>query len=143
MDFRGRVVKAPSGLDDAAIMRGPIVLAFDTRLVPYRSGVTEPPMYRYKFLDNNGFIDLEQVTPEIPDIWMRFKVPLKDEAGSIHFLEMCDYTSAGNTWEEGNLFRVWIQQPFDFRHLYINRLNWRVNMPDGDYRPEIPELYKK
>ncbi len=143
MDFRGRVVKAPSGLDDAAIMRGPIVLAFDTRLVPYRSGVTEPPMYRYKFLNNNGFIDLEQVTPEIPDMWMRFKVPLKDEAGSTHFLEMCDYTSAGNTWEEGNLFRVWIQQPFDFRHLYINRLNWRVNMPDGDYRPEIPELYKK
>ncbi len=143
MDFRGRVVKAPSGVDDAAIMRGPIVLAFDTRLVPYRSGVTEPPMYRYKFIDNNGFIDLEQVTPEIPDIWMQFKVPLKDEAGSTHSLEMCDYTSAGNTWEEGNLFRVWIQQPFDFRHLYINRLNWRVNMPDGDDRPEVPELYKK
>lgn len=143
MDLRGRVIKAPSGVNDAAIMRGPIVLAFDTRLVPNRTGVSEPPMYRYKFLDNNGFIELGKVNSENPDIWMRFKVPLKDEVESIHYLEMCDYTSAGNTWEEGNLFRVWIQQPFDFRHMYINKLNWRVNMPAGDQRPEIPEKYKK
>lgn len=143
MDMHARVVKAPSGIADAAIMRGPIVLAFDTRLVPFRTGVTEPPMYRYKFFDNNGTIDLEKVAPRIPEMWMCFRVPLKDEAGCIHHLEMCDYTSAGNSWEEGNLFRVWIQQPFDFRHLYINRLNWRVNMPDGDHRPEIPEMYKK
>lgn len=44
---------------------------------------------------------------------------------------MCDYTSAGNTWQEGNIFRVWAQQPFDFRHLYTNNVDWRVNVTVG------------
>jgi DUF1680 family protein len=145
MDMRARVVPAPSGLNDAAIMRGPIVLAFDTRLVPFRTGVDVPPMYRYEFLTNAGsdYIDLEPAEPEAPGMWMCFKVPLKDEAGEKHYLTMCDYASAGNTWEEGNLFRVWIQQPFDFRHLYVNNLNWRVNVTEGSDRPVIPEIYRK
>jgi DUF1680 family protein len=143
-DLRARVVDAPSGVNDAAIMRGPVVLAFDTRLEPFHHGVETPPMYRYKFLKNNGYTDVELIdNPEHPEMWMTFKVPVTDEAGEKHFLKMCDYPSAGNTWEEGNLFRVWIQQPFDFRHLYVNKLNWRVNAPDGDERPVIPELYRK
>ncbi len=144
-DIRARVVEAPSGLNDAAIMRGPVVLAFDTRLVPFRTGVDAPPMYRYKFLENtDGYMDVKLVdNPEIPAMWMTFEVPLADEAGGKHSLRMCDYTSAGNTWEEGNLFRVWIPQPFDFRHLYVNKLNWRVNISDKDEHPVIPELYKK
>ena len=143
-DMSARVVEAPSGLNDAAIMRGPIVLAFDTRLVPFRTGVDAPPMYRYKFLkDANGYIDVKLVdNPKNPAIWMAFDVPVADEAGEKHTLPLCDYTSAGNTWEEGNLFRVWIPQPFDFRHLYVNKLNWRVNISDNDERPKIPELYK-
>ena len=146
LDMRARVVDMPSGLNDAAIMRGPIVLAFDTRLVPFRTYVEVPPMYRYKFLRNtdNETIEVKLVeNPEVPAIWMTFDVPVADEAGGKHVLRMCDYTSAGNTWEEGNLFRVWIPQPFDFRHLYINGLNWRVNVYDKDERPVIPELYKK
>ena len=145
MDMRAKIVKAPSGLNDAAIMRGPVVLAFDTRLVPFRTGVSVPPMYRYEFLGNvdSDYIDVELIEPEVPDMWMCFKVPLKDEAGEKHYLNMCDYTSAGNTWEEGNLFRVWVQQPFDFRHLYVNKLNWRVNVADRDERPVIPPMYKK
>jgi len=144
-DMRARVVDAPSGLNDAAIMRGPVVLAFDTRLVPFRTGVETPPMYRYKFLKNtDGTIDIKLVdNPEMPAVWMTFDVPVADESGGKHYLQMCDFTSAGNTWEEGNLFRTWIPQPFDFRHLYVNKLNWRVNISDKDERPEIPELYKK
>jgi len=144
LDMRARVVEAPSGLNDAAIMRGPIVLAFDTRLVPFRTGVETPPMYRYKFLNNtDGTIDVKLAeNPSIPALWMTFDVPLVDESGGKHYLQMCDFTSAGNTWTEGNLFRVWIPQPFDFRHLYVNKLNWRVNISDRDERPVIPELYK-
>ena len=144
-DMQARVVDAPSGLNDAAIMRGPIVLAFDTRLVPARFGVETPPMYRYKFMKNadNESIDVKlTVNPGIPSIWMTFDVPMIDEGGGKHTLQMCDYTSAGNTWEEGNLFRVWIPQPFDFRHLYVFNLNWRVNIFEGE-RPVIPGLYKK
>jgi len=143
-DLKAFVADAPSGDNDAAIQRGPIVLSFDTRLVPARDGVETPPMYRYKFLKNpeNGSIDIQPVvTSEIPDIWMTFNVPVTDEGGGKHYLPMCDYSSAGNTWQNGNLFRVWIPQPFDFRHLYINNLNWNINVTSGS-KPEIPELYK-
>jgi DUF1680 family protein len=143
-DLQARVVEAPSGLNDAAIMRGPMVLAFDTRLEPFRFGVETPPMYRYKFQRNEDYTEVELMeNVEYPDIWMTFRIPVTDEAGGIHFLKMCDYPSAGNTWKEGNLFRVWIPQPFDFRHLYVNKLNWRINNPDSDERPDIPALYRK
>ena len=145
LDMRARVVDAPSGVGDAAIVRGPIVLAFDSRLIPRRDGVTEPPMYRYEFMrDTDNYIDVQLVeNPETPAIWMTFDVPCKDEAGNKHILRMCDYTSAGNTWQEGNIFRVWAQQPFDFRHLYTNNVDWRVNVTVGVGRPEIPDIYKK
>jgi DUF1680 family protein len=145
LDMRAKVVDSPSGLNDAAIMRGPVVLAFDTRLEPARFGVDTPPMYRYKFLKNTGsdYIDVKLANnPETPAIWMTFDVPVADESGGKHVLQMCDYNSAGNTWKSGNLFRVWIPQPFEFRHLYVYNLNWGVNVFEGE-RPVIPELYKK
>ena len=126
-------------------MRGPIVLAFDSRQVPFRYGVDAPPMLRYKFLKNpdSEYIDAKLVdNPAIPAIWMSFEVPVVDEGGGKHVLPMCDFTSAGNTWKEGNLFRVWIPQPFDYRHLYVFNLNWRTNVFEGE-RPDIPEMYKK
>ena len=146
LDLRARVVNAPSGVNDAAIVRGPIVLAFDSRLVPRRDGVTVPPMYRYKFLKTAGteYIDVELMdNSNNSDIWMTFNVPLADEAGGKHYLPMCDYQSAGNTWKEGNVFRTWVSQPFDFRHLYINNLDWRVNTLNPNVRQVIPELYVK
>lgn len=145
LDMRSHVVDAPSGVPDAAIQRGPIVLAFDSRLVPVRHGVEVPPMYRYSFMKNkDNSIDVLPVSaPPVKEIWMTFQVPLVDEAGERHELPMCDYASAGNSWEEGNLFRVWIPQPFDYRHLYINNLGWSINVTDNSPRPTIPEFKKK
>lgn len=144
-DMTSYLVDAPSGVPDAAIQRGPVVLAFDSRLVPFRHGVEVPPMYRYSFMKNkDNSIDVSLVTsPLVKEIWMTFQVPVIDEAGERHELPMCDYASAGNTWKEGNLFRVWIPQPFDFRHLYINNLGWSINVTDNAPRPTIPELYQK
>lgn len=141
----GYVVNAPSGVPDAAIRRGPVILASDTRLIPFRHGVEVPPMYRYSFRKNrDGSIDLTLVdNPPVKEIWMTFQVPVTDESGKQHELPMCDYASAGNSWKAGNLFRVWLPQPFDFRHLYINNLDWRINVTDNGPRPEIPEIYKK
>jgi len=67
---------------------------------------------------------------------------MKDEAGNPHTLYMCDFTSAGNRWGEGNLYRTWIQQPFDSRHLYP-KTDWRINGPHPEHRPAIPEKYRK
>ncbi|MBQ6254492.1 MAG: glycoside hydrolase family 127 protein [Bacteroidales bacterium] len=142
-DFRARVLDAPNGTGDEAIRRGPVVLAFDTRLIPRRDGVDEPPMYRYEFdRKKDGSIDVRLVESPDPALWMTFEVPCVDEAGAPHTLPMCDYASAGNTWQEGNLFRVWTPQPFDFRHLYVNNLDWHVNTTVGVPRPEIPEMYR-
>ncbi len=145
LDMTSRIVDAPSGVPDAAIQRGPVVLAFDSRLVPFRHGVEVPPMYRYTFMKNkDNSIDVSLVQhPPVKEIWMTFQVPVIDEAGVRHELPMCDYASAGNSWQEGNLFRVWIPQPFDFRHLYINNLGWSINVTDNAPRPTIPEMYQK
>jgi uncharacterized protein len=148
MDMRARVVKAPSGIGDAAIRRGPVVLSFDSRLVPFQTYVEVPPMYRFIFSAYNpdDYINVELLeNAENPGIWMIFNVPLLDEAGNQHFLKMCDYASAGNTWQQGNIFRVWVHQPFDLRHLYINKLDWRVTNPFSETGepPSIPERYKK
>lgn len=144
-DMTSYVVDAPSGVPDAAIQRGPVVLAFDSRLVPFRHGVDVPPMYRYSFMKNKDrSIDISLVeNSQVKEIWMTFQVPVTDESGMQHELPMCDYASAGNSWKEGNLFRVWIPQPFDFRHLYINNLGWRINVTDNAPRPEIPTMYQK
>ena len=145
LDMRARAVDAPSGVGDKAIVRGPVVLAFDSRLIPRRDGVTEPPMYRYEFLsDAEGYVDVQKVSDAgVPALWMAFDVPCVDEAGGRHTMRMCDYASAGNSWTEGNIFRVWTPQPFDFRHLYTNNLDWHVNVTVGVDRPEVPEIYRK
>ena len=145
LDMRARAVDAPSGVGDMAVVRGPIVLAFDSRLIPRRDGVTEPPMYRYEFQrDAEGYVDVRKVDDAgVPALWMTFDVPCVDEAGGQHRMRMCDYASAGNSWTEGNIFRVWTPQPFDFRHLYTNNLDWHVNVTVGVDRPEVPEIYKK
>ena len=142
-DFTARVLDAPSGTGDAAIRRGPVVLSFDTRLIPRRDGVDTPPMYRYEFdRKKDDSIDVRLVPSPDPALWMTFEVPCRDEAGAPHVLPLCDYASAGNSWEEGNLFRVWTPQPFDFRHLYVNNLDWHVNCTVGVPRPEVPEMYR-
>lgn len=142
-DFTAKVLDAPNKTGDEAIRRGPVVLSFDTRLIPRRDGVDEPPMYRYSFdRKKDGSIDVRLVPSPDPALWMTFEVPCRDEAGALHTLPLCDYASAGNSWKEGNLFRVWTPQPFDYRHLYINNLDWHVNCTVGVPRPEVPEMYQ-
>ncbi len=142
-DMTAKVVEDPAGSGDAAIVRGPVVLSFDTRLIPRRDGVDVPPMYRFEFeKGKDGTIELEEVRGHSQSMWMVFNVPCLDEGGGRHLLPLCDYASAGNTWQEGNLFRVWTPQPFDFRHLYVNNLDWHANCTVGVPRPDIPELYK-
>ena len=48
-----------------------------------------------------------------------------------------------NSWKEGNIFRVWTQQPFDYRHLYTNNLDWRGNVTGGGGRPPLSGTSKK
>jgi DUF1680 family protein len=103
LDLRGRVVSFPGGGSGegagyAAIQRGPVVLARDIRLGDATIQTPAP------FAARNGFVELEK-TAAPAGMWMAFKVPL---AGN-KFITMCDYSSAGQTWDKTTSdFRVWL-----------------------------------
>lgn len=145
LDLRTKIHDAPAGTGDQLLRRGPIVLAFDSRLAKQERSPSSYPMFRYEFMSNhldNQYIDVELVESTNPKIWMTFNVPLKDEAGNPHIKQMVDFASAGNEWQENNIFRTWIQQPFDVRHLYI-KLDWKANTsPSQTERPIIPNAYR-
>jgi hypothetical protein len=91
-----------------AIIRGPVVLARDTRFGDgfiYESA---------EIKENNGVVGLFASAKKSENIWMSFTAPLilgTDLEGDfrnplqVHF---CDFASAGNTWGEDSRYRVWI-----------------------------------
>lgn len=105
LDLTGRLVNL-NGCQ--AIIRGPVVLARDTRFNDgfiYESAVVK---------DNSGKINLTASQQKPGNVWMSFTAPLilgTDLEGEfvnpkqIHF---CDFASAGNTWGEDSRYKVWI-----------------------------------
>ena len=148
LDMRGRVVHAPSGTDQA-VVRGPVVLALDNRLVSEqdtsvwligdsRKFEEFPNNPRYRFVNPNNdfdsqkeavYIDLKPVTVPDKSIWMAFEVPFVDRpVFHIHRekkIIMCDYASAGNRWSDDNLYRVWLPQPMYMGNMYA-RNTWKL-----------------
>lgn len=111
-DMRGRGTIKNRHL---VIERGPIVLARDAR-----------------FNDGNiheviGTLDVSKPVPlkpaDVPsaDVWMAYAVDLRvginleqgQGARPVHF---CDFASAGNTWVEASLYRVWQRIPINVMH---------------------------
>lgn len=112
LDMRGRLVRQDNHV---AIVRGPIVLARDSR---FGDGhVDEAAIIQ----NEDGYVDLE-ISREKPDeVWMAFTAPVKLGTGTkatidppvrIHF---CDFCSAGNTWDRWTRYRVWLPEPLDVR----------------------------
>jgi DUF1680 family protein len=107
LDMSGRLIKL-NGYQ--AIMRGPVLLARDSR---FGDGfVDETAIVQNK--DNRVVLVQEEKKPE--HIWMSFTAPLvlgTDLEGDgrnpkqIHF---CDFASAGDTWTYESRYRVWIKQ---------------------------------
>jgi len=91
-----------------AILRGPVLFARDSR---FSDGfVDETAVIQHK----NNLVELQPSTEKPEHIWMSFTAPLflgTDLEGKlkkplqIHF---CDFSSAGNTWEQSSRYRVWI-----------------------------------
>jgi uncharacterized protein len=105
MDFRGRLL-IKNGYQ--AIMRGPLVLARDTR---FNDGfIYESAVVR----DKEGFVELKQSSSKPENIWMSFTAPLvlgtdlEGEFRNPKQVSFCDFASAGNTWGEDSRYRVWI-----------------------------------
>ncbi|MET6996700.1 beta-L-arabinofuranosidase domain-containing protein [Chitinophaga defluvii] len=163
-DLRGRLIPAPSGAPQIAVMRGPVVLAIDNRMVTpaddavwllpkpwnFENTALAPAGYKGYVLAGHGltpenkqaYIDLEPVTDKPDDVWMAFNASFLIRPS--HFfnhaerkLVLCDYASAGNRFSADNLFRVWLPQPLFLSNAFVKD-TWKITYPDKTIRPEAP-----
>jgi uncharacterized protein len=162
LDLKGRIVRAPGSVNDLAIMRGPIVLALDNRLVKeanYNLWLL-PSGTKWNYKDELGglkyvlpvsvlsteapqqYIDLIPVKSKPSEVWMVFEVPFLYRY--THFFDhkqinlvMCDYASAGNKYSDKNLFRVWLPQPLFMNNIFPQN-TWRILNGKGETRPGVP-----
>jgi len=166
MDLRGRIIRAPGSLNHLAVMRGPVVLALDNRMVKdenYNLWLL-PRGTQWNFKDELGglnyvlpspcitddspqqYVDLVPSPSKPENVWMAFEVPFLYRY--THFFDhkqvnlvMCDYASAGNQYSEKNLFRVWLPQPIFMNDVFPEN-TWRILYREGDTRPEIPCMFE-
>jgi hypothetical protein len=105
LDLKGRLMTL-NGYQ--AIVRGPVVLARDTRFGDgfiYESAVVK---------DKNGKVDLIPSRQKPADIWMSFTAPmipgtnLEGDFSNPLQINFCDFASAGNTWGEDSRYIMWI-----------------------------------
>jgi len=95
LDLRARVLGASDGDKRyAAIVRGPVALSRDLRLAP---GSLDEPVSLHP--DERGVIPLREMAPPA-GVETAFATP-----GG---LALCDYASAGNTWDQRSRFRTWL-----------------------------------
>lgn len=99
LDMRGRILRATdSSRSYVAVARGPVALARDVRLAqPGSIGETVAGIPK-----EQEYLALKGVTPPA-GIEMAFV------AGAGGEPRLCDYASAGNTWDDRSRFRVWLQ----------------------------------
>jgi len=112
LDVRARVVRENGYL---AIVKGPVALARDTR---FEDGFVDETA---QIVEKNGYVELTPSDKKPKDVWMAFTAPmvmgisLEGKSRPVHF---CDFASAGNTWQAGIRFRVWLPETLN---VTINR----------------------
>ena len=112
LDMRGRLARNGSNNEFFAIMRGPLVLARDSRLSSRDTDEALRPV-----LNKDGSVDLTLAHAQGP-YWVntsaRFVAESHGEGGPKTIeLPLCDYSSAGNSFDASSRFRVWIPQLLD------------------------------
>lgn len=128
-DMRGRVLSAPDGNGQIAIVRGPVVLSLDNRLVsPTDAKVVIKP-------DQLPLVNLVPNPTAAAKInaWMAFDVPFGvDGAGDgkadakTQTLTLCDYADAGNAFSQSDIFRTWLPQPLNLQTVFKTRQTWNT-----------------
>ena len=114
LDMRGRVIKMGEKLQYTAIMRGPILLARDSRVGGPDLLTTVAPL-----ADKSGYIVLEEVANKNTELWMQFKATFipegyKEENPVPVKIDLCDYASAGNGTVH-SIYKVWMPQLYNPR----------------------------
>jgi uncharacterized protein len=106
LDMRGRVIEMGAITRSMAIMRGPIVLARDSRFEGAGLEAALKPV-----TDRNGYIELVEDSTKADDVYIGFKARFIPESytespkGPI-IITLCDYASAGNG-KQPSFYKVW------------------------------------
>jgi DUF1680 family protein len=111
VDMRGRPVHLGEQPENIAIMRGPLVLARDARFGGPAVDEAARPV-----IGKDGYIVLG--SPALVNGIWTYQADFmleshKETANKPVSLLLCDYASAGNSFDERSRFRVWIPQLFD------------------------------
>lgn len=107
LDMRGRLVEL-NGYQ--AMLRGPIVLARDSRFLD--GYVDETAVIQQQ----QNRVDLKPSATKDANMWMAFTAPLilgtdlEGEFGKPAEIHFCDFASAGNTWDTHSRYKVWIRK---------------------------------
>lgn len=113
IDVRGRVVKQDGY---AAIIKGPVVLARDTR---FGDGFIDNSS---QIVNHDNYIELTPSQHKPEGIWMSFTAPLilgtdlEGEARNPKQIHFCDFASAGNSWLSDVRYRVWLAETLNVRN---------------------------
>ncbi|WP_315815547.1 beta-L-arabinofuranosidase domain-containing protein [Paraflavitalea speifideaquila] len=109
-DMRGRIYRTGQLPEYMAIMSGPVVLATDKRLHESDlSSIIRP------VTDSEGYIELRKVKSKVPHIWIEYFAEFAMETTKANLdttkhIALCDYASAGKTYNDSSSFRVWFEQ---------------------------------
>lgn len=113
LDMSGRVVELNNY---SAILRGPIVLARDSR---FNDGFVDEAI---AIQQKNGKVDIHISDKKPEGIWLAFTLPAKLGTGiestgkTVSQVHFCDFGSAGNTWNPGTRYKVWLANPLNVMH---------------------------
>lgn len=113
LDVRGRLVKQDNY---AAIIKGPVVLARDTR---FGDGFVDETA---QIIHSDNYVELTPSDNKLHGIWMSFTAPLilgtdlEGDARNPEKIHFSDFASAGNTWMNDVRYRVWLTETLNVRN---------------------------
>ncbi|HOD83203.1 MAG: hypothetical protein BWX88_03983 [Planctomycetes bacterium ADurb.Bin126] len=133
LDMRGRIVDGPGG--QAAVVRGPIVLAMDSRLVPAAESIRSRGRLDRSQAPTIALMH-DQETARRIGAFVVLETPFEID-GARKILRLCDFASAGGQWTSRNCFRTWMPQPLNMGKLYDTGVSWQM-LSEGKTRPRAP-----
>ena len=138
LDLRGRLLNDPGGKGLIALARGPLVLAFDCRVCP---DIAATALKVQPTEDSRVQLVPNPSAAEKLGSWLAFDVTFTAADGAKQILTLCDFASAGNTWDARSLYRVWLPQPLNLVTAWNDMPTWLMHTWVSP-RPQIPPLKK-
>ena len=113
LDLRSRLLRTGKQPENMAILRGPIVPSRDSRMSDL-----VPDAWIKLGLNKEGYVDISLTAREQGAYWMQFALTgraemCREESDAPRQIIFCDYSSAGNTYDEHSRFRSWYPQMLD------------------------------